>query len=386
MEAVVVGDLHIDNRKYTIKNNESFDEIFRLFNQITNVVLERKPDFVIFLGDIFDSPENISTNVMSIVSMLFKDLSKMSRVVIIAGNHDSVDDSYQMIDLTEGKNSFLRSSLVYPFSLNSDIFVVDKPMITDLTDAGMKVSLSFIPYQYDILQSLDSIAPKIKDDFTNIMFGHFETKDMNYVKLSKDKVLIEHLPSAEELFTKYKQNLVMLGHVHEQSEIKEDGRRLIFTGSARNINYNNREETKGIYIVNFETLDVEFIPNPNTAIYKVFRDPEELDKYVEETSDEKLAQTKIKFIYQDSKDTVKYSALKRRLRRLEFEKSLYSEDPSEATKKMANFAELKMENSLDRDSLLNFILDFKGITDAEERKEYIALVKAFDSEEAETEE
>ena len=380
MEAIVVGDLHIDNRKYSIKNNETFDEIFRLFNQITDVVIERKPDFVIFLGDIFDSPENISTNVISIVSMLFKDLSSLTKVVIIAGNHDSVDDGYQSIDLTEGKNGYLRSSLVYPLGMNADIFVVDKPTTSEIEDNnGKKFCLSFVPYQCDIVSSLQYLSPNFSDGITNIMFGHFETRDLNYVKIQKDKALIERLPSAEELLTTYKQDLVFLGHVHDQSTITIKGKKLIYTGSARNINYNNKIAIKGIYSLHFDNLDVEMIANPNTAVYRVFNDAEELTKFVENTSPEELARTKVKFIYTDSKDTVKYHGLKRQLRRLEFEKSLYTEgDSAETTRKMLNFSDLKMENTLDRDSLFNFILDFKEIKDEAEREEYLKLIKSFE--------
>ena len=97
---------------------------------------------------------------------------------------------------------------------------------------------------------------------------------------------------------------------------------------------------------------------------------------VENTSPEELARTKVKFIYTDSKDTVKYHGLKRQLRRLEFEKSLYTEgDSTEITRKMLNFSDLKMENTLDRDSLFNFILDFKEIKDEAEREEYLKLIK-----------
>ena len=375
---IVVGDLHIDNRKYSIKNSETFDEVFRLFNQITYLVLENKAEFVVFLGDIFDSPENISTNAISVITMLFKNLSELTRIIILAGNHDSMDDTYQNIDLTEGKNESIRSSLVYPFSMSSEIFVADKPLVSDLDQFGTnlpKIQMSFIPYQTDIVKSLDYIIPKLRDGYAHIMFGHFETSDMNYIKILKDKGLVENVPSAEDLFSKYKQDLVFLGHVHERSEITINDKKLIYTGSARNINYNNKEEEKGIYILNIDTLESEFVKNDNTAIYKIFRNAEDFDKYLAETDDEKLAKTKVKFIYTDSKETVRYNEYKKKLRRLEFEKSIFvSDNNSEEVANTIILDELKMENLMNKDNLFNFILNFKNIPE-EERLSYLEILK-----------
>lgn len=383
MEAIIVGDLHIDNKKLSVKNSESFDEILSLFNQITDLCIMRKPDFVIFLGDIFDSPTNISTNVISTVSMLFKDLSALSRVVIITGNHDSLDDTKQMVDLINGKKTYLRSSLVYPFGISSDIYVVDEASCSDLSAYGEgypKVHLSFVPYQLDVISALE----KIKDEsirrhnegFKNVLFGHFETKDLNYVKILQASGGAETVPSSKELFDTYAQDLVVLGHVHEGSSFysEDKEKRLIYTGSARNINYNNREEVKGLYILNFDTLEMEFIPNTSTAIYKVFRSGEDLDKYVSETPEEKLAKTKIRLIYSDSGDTIKYTGLKKKLRRLEFEKAVFAEETETSDSNGGiDLSELKVENLSTKESLLNFILEFKAV-EAEKRQEYIDFV------------
>lgn len=375
---LIIGDLHIDNRKTSIKNSENFDEVFRLFNLITRETLERKPEFVVFLGDIFDSPDNISTNVISIVSMLFDNLSKLARIIIVAGNHDSVDDTLQKIDLTEGKKEYLRSSLVYPLSLGSEIMVVDKPMTSDLMSMNLPVNISFVPYQIDIISAVESIQEDFRPGFYNIMFGHFETRDLNYVKIARGSGAAERLPSAEELFSKYGQNLVILGHVHEASEIRIGSNRLYYTGSARNINYSNREEVKGIYSLDLETYEMEFIPNDNTAIYKVFKDRDALDKFLEESSDEKLAKTKVKFVYTDSKDTLRYHPFKKKLRRLEFEKSMLASDTS--SEGGANISldldELKMENLMLHDNLLRFILDFRGIN-PDAKEEYLAFFKKY---------
>lgn len=381
MKAIIVGDLHIDNRKSSIKNSESFDEIFRLFRQLTNKVLEERPDFVIFVGDIFDSPESISTNVLSVVTMLFNDLSSLVKVIIIAGNHDVVDDNIQSIDLTGGSKGHLRSSLVYYFKLNEEIYVVDKPQINHFDE--IKTSILFIPYNNDIVESLNSISKDIRQSYTNILIGHFETKDVNYIKMIPDQSLVEHIPSAKELFDKYHQNLVLLGHIHDMSIIEEGNNRLVYVGSARNINYNNRDEVKGMHILDLNTLSLEFVPNTDTAIYKVFRDPNDLDKYLETNDPETLAKTKIKFVYTDSADTLKYVKAKKNLRRLEFEKAVFSNSNGSDIRAI-DLDGLKIENLTSKEKIFDFILDFKEVT-GDKRKDYLHFIETLDSEDDEEE-
>lgn len=375
---LIVGDLHIDNRKSSIKNSEAFDEIFRLFNLIEYEVIERKPEFIVFLGDIFDSPDNISTNVISIVSMLFKNLSELTKVVIITGNHDSVDDGLQTIDMTDGKSERLRSSLVYPFSMNDEILIIDSPNVTDMSVFGLKMCISFMPYQIDMISHLKSIQDKLIDGYKHVMFGHFDIRDLNYVKLVKDASMVEKVPSSEELFNEYNQDLVILGHVHERMEyLSDDGaKKVVFVGSARNINYNNKEEEKGIYSLNLESLELEYIPNENTAIYKVFRTTDELDNYLMESSDEKLAKTKVKFIYSDAKDTIRYNPYKKKLRRLEFEKSIFTASDGTQINSNVNLDDLKMENIMNCENLFKFILDFKNVAN-EDRQEYLDFMLRF---------
>lgn len=376
MKAIIVGDLHIDNRKSSVKNSESFDEIFRLFRQITRKVIDEKPDFVVFLGDIFDSPDNISTNVLSIITMLFNDLSNLTKIIILAGNHDVVDDMTQSVDLTEGIKGHLRSSLVYYFRMNQNIFVIDSAQVTNFDD--IKTTIYFIPYHKNIVEVLDHFSHSISDSYTNIMIGHFETRDVNYIKMLPDQSMVEHLPNAHELFTKYKQDLVLLGHVHDRSEIEEKNKRLVYVGSARNINYNNRGESKGIYTLDLNTLVLDFEPNTDTAIYKIFRDSEELDSYLESSDPETLAKTKIKFIYTDAKETAKYSKVKKSLRRLEFEKAVFTDTESNTLGNI-NLDELKVDTLTSKEKLFDFILDFKEIDQAE-REEYLQYLEGFEEE------
>ena len=59
MKLVIVGDLHIPNNKSSFISSDSFTEIFNTFQLIKDTVYKNKPEYVIFLGDIFDVPNMI---------------------------------------------------------------------------------------------------------------------------------------------------------------------------------------------------------------------------------------------------------------------------------------------------------------------------------------
>jgi DNA repair exonuclease SbcCD nuclease subunit len=305
-------------------------------------------------------------------------MSKIVPILVLAGNHDVVDDGVRSIDLTDGKKGYLRSSLVYPFKISGNIFVIDEPLVQHFDDN--KVTISFIPYSTDILSSLDQINKELRSGYTNIMIGHFETKDINYVSLIKDTSIYEKIPSSEDLFKIYKQKLVLLGHVHDGSIIEKGNNKLIYLGSSRNINFNNRIEEKGIHILDVDTLDISFIANDSTAIYKVFRDPSELEEYLDSTSNEKLAKTKIKFVYSDPKDTLKFNCIKKRVRKIEFEKNIFSSDNTITDDSRIKLEELKIESIADKANLFKFVLQFKEVL-PDEQTEYLNFINSFGKEE-----
>jgi hypothetical protein len=148
-----------------------------------------------------------------------------------------------------------------------------------------------------------------------------------------------------------------------------------------NINFNNKDTEKGIWVLDIDNLNLKFVPNDATAIYKIFRTSNDLEDYIENNNDEILAKTKIRYIYSNPDETVQYHYLKKRLRKLEFEKNIFSDSSESINDNKLKLEELKNDNALDKDNLFKFILDFKNI-DTDEHQEYLKFINSFVKEES----
>ena len=146
MKVILVGDLHINNNKQYTSNSDSYHEVFHVFDMIKERVRNDNAELLIFLGDIFDSPSNITTSSLTIVSKLFGELSKLIPIITIVGNHDDVDCKTSDIQIGEVKYS-IRTTVLSFLENNPNIKVVNKPEVIRMTE---NVEIAFIPYSNNI--------------------------------------------------------------------------------------------------------------------------------------------------------------------------------------------------------------------------------------------
>ena len=102
---------------------------------------------------------------------------------------------------------------------------------------------------------------------------------------------------------KYKYDLVLLGHVHDPAEYVVDGRKAVYIGSSRNVDFRNTGESKGLHVLDFDKPEaMKYIDNPHTYIYKVYSKFEDLRDYCKNSELEKLSRTKILYKYSSVRD------------------------------------------------------------------------------------
>lgn len=358
MRALLVGDLHIENNKSSIANSSSFQEVFATFDLIREKANEFKPDFIIFFGDIFNSPESISSVVMTIVSEIFTNLSIDFTTLFISGNHDIIDD--KISDIKVGNNYLkIQSNLLSPFSNYPNVVVFNTPKVIKIQPG---VEVAFIPFSNNILQNLDDVNERFSVGSKRILMGHFNYLEYYHtVKESKD--MSTNLPSKEELIEKYKYDLVLLGHQHDIYESIIDNKLVKYIGSCRNVDFRNSGEFKGLYLFDFDTLNMEYIDNPHTSIYKVFKSFGEVKEYALSNTPEKLAKTKILYIYNDKKDVIKLSKFKEYFKMLKFQKANITNNTDNlkgmSAEAIHEFEDLIKNNLMTREKLIEYSLQFK---------------------------
>jgi len=355
MRGILVGDIHIDNVKTSIANSDSFTEVFQLFDLIRNTIYKEKPDFTIFFGDIFNSPNSITSSVISIVSKLIAEIALDTSVLFIVGNHDDVDNRVSIVRVGD-RDIKIRASLLAPFAHYQNVVVFDSPKVVKIQDG---IEVAFIPYNTNIYPYLNEANKKFSIGTKRILMGHFDIAQTYYMQGYK-KEDFANIPTAEELVRKYKYDLVLLGHVHDPYEYIVDGKKVMYIGSSRNVDFRNAGENKGLYILDFDNFKMEYIDNPYTYIYKIFNKFEELEYYCKNNELEKLSRTKILYKYSNAKEVRKISKLKEFFKSIKFVKSSKSNELDQTSlSAIHEFEELLANNLLTDDKLIEYALQFK---------------------------
>lgn len=190
---------------------------------------------ILFLGDFFHSRSEISVNTIHASSEL---LSKFSdfKLHMVVGNHDSYykqkSDVHSLSILTG-----------YP-----NIKIYDKT--TSININGKTVTFCPWGFNYsDIPQS-------------DIIFGHFEIESfkMNAHKLCEVGVKPKDLLK--------KSDIIFSGHFHLNEEREYDHGKIVYVGSPFQLDFGERESSKGYYIIDFNDLTYMFYKNEVTPVHK----------------------------------------------------------------------------------------------------------------------
>ena len=355
-KALLIGDMHIDNSKSSICNSDRFNEIFNTFDLIKSSIYEYKPDYVIFFGDLFNSPYSITTTVISIISELISDIASETPVLLIVGNHDDVDERVSRVKVGE-RYVNLRASLLSPFSHYENVAVFDSPSVIKIQEG---VEIAMIPYSNTIIDDIESLESRFTKGVKKILMGHFELTNVNYMTVSNAEVV--NIPSAEDLIKKYKYDMALLGHVHDTKEYDIDNKIVRFIGSCRNVDFRNVGENKGIYILDFDNLNLTYIDNPYTSIFKTIHSFDEFKTYCQNNNEDKLAKTRIKYIYSANSEIKEINKLKGMFKSIQFQKNINNSiNGDEITSSAAKEFEQLVKNDLvTKENLVSYIISFKA--------------------------
>lgn len=185
---------------------------------------------IIIPGDIFHNRSHISVETLSVAKKCFE-LFKGFNIYISTGNHDC------FLKDTSDINSI---SILNGWE-NIKIFE-NKPEILE-TENSKKISL--VPWG----SSLDDIP---KCDY---MFGHFEISSfyMNSYKICENGF------SYKDLFKIAP--FILSGHFHKKDDRVFQNGRIVYLGSPYQHNFGDAMDERGIYILDTDKNDIQFIEN-----------------------------------------------------------------------------------------------------------------------------
>ena len=182
---------------------------------------------IIHLGDVFDSRSILNVLVANKVYKLFKDLTEICPVQIIAGNHDFYSPNSDEVNSIEVVLRDLRGD---------NLFICDK-----LSTGDKHCNVMLIPwYQWTYEGVKDAVDAAAKNGIAHF-FAHTD---------------LEHIDP--EIYKLLKDKTVYSGHIHIPSVVGQNNE-LITLGSTFALNFADANSERGYYILDGEQLT--FYPN-----------------------------------------------------------------------------------------------------------------------------
>lgn len=280
---ILLGDTHFGARNDNQKLANRFELFYEyMFEYMRTNDIEK----IVQFGDLFDRRKYINFVSLGRCKEYFfnKLVDNNFYMDTFVGNHDIPYKNtlkYNSPSLILGEYSDYINLITEPTSLKlSDTLSV--AVIPWMCDDNMEEALSFIDKSNDTL-----------------CFGHFEMQGFEFTPGS----ICEHGIS-KDLFWKF--HHVYTGHFHHIST-KEN---VTFIGSPCQLTWSDYADPRGFFVLDTDTITVEFIENPYPNFYKLLYDDSIMTlEEVSETDFSDYKDTYIKVIIRERNDMLIYDTI-----------------------------------------------------------------------------
>jgi DNA repair exonuclease SbcCD nuclease subunit len=248
-KVAIITDQHFGARNDSIHFLDYYEKFYRdtFFPTIDNAGINT----VLILGDTFDRRKYINFySLKRAKEMFFDELAKRNiKVHMLAGNHD-----------TYFKNTNNVNSVDLLLKEYNNIHVIDKPTTIWLNDE--KYPICMIPW----------ICPENYDDSMFVMSDTDASICMGHLEIS-GFAMNRGIPNYEGLdrgiFKKF--DIVFSGHFHHRSN--QDNIR--YLGNPYELTWQDYNDPRGFHLFDLDTLNLEFIENPNVMFHRITYDDKE---------------------------------------------------------------------------------------------------------------
>lgn len=249
---VHAADLHLDTPFQGVQADAPFvaktlrDASLGAFDQIVELALTRKVDFVLFAGDIYDGPERGIRAQTHFRDGLLRLSAAGIRSFIVHGNHDPVENGWSAVSSN--------------WPENITIFGSEETRVVEIIRDGVRIAtVQGISYQHRVtLENLSKRLTRPKGPGIHIGLLHCNVGGSASKHLNYSPCTIEDLRTTGL-------DYLALGHVHERRILTRGSDSgdpwIVYPGNtqARSI---NETGAKGVYLVTGErgiVSDLEFV-------------------------------------------------------------------------------------------------------------------------------
>lgn len=240
MKIALLNDTHAGVRG----DSEAFDNAARRFftDQFFPYLDEHNIREVVHLGDMFDRRKFINFQTLYNWREYFETPMLDYNLRVIPGNHDVYHKNTNRVNAI---------SLLWGDGPNN----IQEP--TEVMYGERKVA--FIPWITD--DNVEACMDFLKKTTARVCIGHF---DIVGFKMTSAQICEHGLDP--DTFKKF--DLVLSGHFHHKSNKGN----IHYLGTQYEQSWDDFESEKGFHVLDTETLELEFIPNPNVMHRKLFYD------------------------------------------------------------------------------------------------------------------
>lgn len=255
----LIGDVHLS---LGFPNNA--DKWFRIHKEYFESFLipllkeKVKPgDIIVQLGDLFDNRNITPIHHFNYGLYIVEEISKIAPFHILVGNHD-------MYNKSDGEINTIK-----PFKYIPNVFIYEKPEKIFFNEKSI-LMMPFIEKRIEQIKYLKEYSG------CDYLFCH---SDLNGAKMHLTSVANRNADKIDSIdFIGYKK--VMTGHIHIRQVIDN----ITFVGSIFQMDRNDYKDQKGIFIIDTDTGEEQFIKNDISPVFKKLsitteQDVEKLDEY-----------------------------------------------------------------------------------------------------------
>jgi DNA repair exonuclease SbcCD nuclease subunit len=242
INVIAIGDTH-----FKVSN---ISEVDLFISQITKLIEEKQPDFIVLLGDTLDTHERIHTIPLNKAYEFIDKIRKISKVFILVGNHDMINGTQYLTT-----NHWLNGLKEW-----NNVVIVDKPFEILIKDS----KFIFCPFVYPgrFEEALNTLENDWKDAIC--IFAHQEfygCKMGAIISVEGDKWSLEY-PD------------VISGHIHNNQKPQEN---IYYPGSSLSFEQNQNVIIPCIKFESqkYEVEEIKLDLPSKIIVYKTIEDVEE---------------------------------------------------------------------------------------------------------------
>lgn len=210
--------------------------LLRSMNWVNETAIKENCSMMICAGDMMDKSNCSDIELTALADIQWNNLP----CYFLCGNHESSDAS-------------LRFSTVKCLETKNHI-IITSPKIVKLDEANQELELCFLPYvvECDRKPLIDYFGEKL--EYKRVIISHNDIAGINYGPvISKTGFSLDEIESNADLF--------LNGHIHNSEFISE---KILNLGSlsAHNFSNDSLNYKYGCWILDTDTLKLDFIENP----------------------------------------------------------------------------------------------------------------------------